>query len=109
MLHRVACFLKIAVVTAIALAFAASASADQPLTGAKPPEQRSRDVLARIDEPLEKPGWITLHLAADFSNGFRISRSLSYGNRSFDLRLRGPVFKTPVRGSNYGLKLELKF
>jgi len=108
MLQRATCRLKTGFVTVLAIALSAAASADQPLPGATPPE-RSRDVLARIDTPAEKSGWVTLHLAVDYSNGIRLSRSLSYGNHNFDLRLRGPVYKTPVRGRNYGLKLELQF
>ena len=107
MLHRARCFKTIAA-AAVALAVGLAASADQPFTGATPPEQRSRDVLARIGAPPGKPGWITDHLAFD-AGGIRISRSRSYGDHTFDLRLRGPVYKTPVRGKNYGLKLELKF
>lgn len=109
MLHSATCRLRTGFVTILAFALGAAASAEQTLPVATPTEQHSRDVLARIDMPPEKSGWITLHLAVDYSNGIRISRSLSYGNRSFDLRLRGPVYKTPVRGRNYGLKLELQF
>jgi len=108
MLHRATCFLKIGVVTTFAIAAGTAASADQAATTTAP-EQRSRDVLARIDAPPGKPGWITRHLAIDYSNGIGFSQTLFYGNRSFDLNLRGPVYTTPLRSRNYGLKLELRF
>jgi len=73
------------------------------------PEQRSRDILAHIDTPPNEPGWVARHIALDYKSGIRISRAMSYGNHRFDLRLRGPVYKTPLRRKNYGLKLELKF
>ena len=105
--HRASSGFRAALATAIALAVSASAGANGGANAA--PEQRSRDILARIDSVPEEPGWISRHIALDYSAGFRISRSLSYGKYHFDLRLRGPVYKTPVRGKNYGLKLELKF
>ena len=109
MLHRATCCLKTVVVIAIALGVALPASADQPLTRATPPEQHSRDVLARLDASPGKSGWFTDLVEVDYSSGIRISWFQSYGNHRFDLRLRGPLYKTPVRKRNYGLKLELKF
>jgi len=93
----------------IALAVCTAARGSEPGdTGARP-EQRSRDILSHIDAPPNEPGWIARYVALDYASGVRISRAVSFGNRRFDLRLRGPVYKTPVRSKNYGLKLELKF
>ena len=76
---------------------------------ADPPEQRSRDILARIDALPAEPGWIARHVALDYESGFRISSAASYGKHRFDLRLRGPVYETPLRARNYGVMLELEF
>ena len=108
MLEQASCRFRTGLATAIALAVGATANADAS-DGAPLPEQRSRDILARIDGAPEEIGWIARHVALDYKTGFRVSRSLSYGKYRFDLRLRGPVFKTPVRRKNYGLKIELKF
>ena len=56
-----------------------------------------------------EPGWIARHVALDYESGFRISSAASYGKHRFDLRLRGPVYETPLRARNYGVMLELEF
>ena len=109
MMRWASCCWRTGVAIAITLAVCSAAGADAPGNGAGQHEQRSRDILALIDAPPNEPGWIARYVALDYKSGIRISRALSYGNRRFDLRLRGPVYKTPVRGRNYGLKLELKF
>ena len=86
-----------------------AASAAAPGTSADPPEQRSRDILARIDASPAEPGWIARHVALDYESGVRISSAASYGEHRFDLRLRGPVYETPLRARNYGVMLELEF
>ena len=106
MRQQASCRLRTGLATAIAPAVGAMASADTP--GALP-EHRSRDILAQVDAPPEEPGWIARNIALDSKSGVRISRALSFGIHRFDLRLRGPIYKTPLRKSNYGLKLEMKF
>ena len=86
-----------------------AASAAAPGSAADPPEQRSRDILARIDALPAEPGWIARHVALDYESGFRISSAASYGKHRFDLRLRGPVYETPLRARNYGVIFELEF
>ena len=96
------------VLAALACPLALSATAH----AAKPtelPERRSREVLALIDAPLTEPGWIVRHVAIDYTSGFHIRHTGSYRDHRFDLRLRGPVYETPLRRSNYGLILEVKF
>ena len=97
----------VATVIALTVGTTATARASDPATDL--PAQRSRDILAHIDTPPNEPGWVARYIALDYKSGIRISLAMSYGNHCFDLRLRGPVYKTPVRGKNYGLKLELKF
>ena len=104
MRQQVSCCLRTGL--AIALAVGAMASADTP--GALP-EHRSRDILAHIDAPPEEPGWIARNIALDSKSGVHISRALSFGIHRIDLRLRGPVYKTPLRKRNYGLTLEMRF
>ena len=95
-------------VTRPSFAAGATANAAAPGTAAVPPERRSREILARIDAPVER-GWIARYVALDYESGFRISSAASYGNHRFELRLRGPVYETPLRARNYGLILELEF
>ena len=106
MRQQVSCCLRTGLATAIALAVGAMASADTP--GALP-EHRSRDILAHIDAPPEEPGWIARNIALDSKSGVRISRALSFGVHRFGLRLRGPIYKTLLRKTNYGLTLEMRF
>lgn len=78
-------------------------------TATDPPQLHSRDILARLDVPHAAPNWIARHVALDFESGFRVSGAASYGNHRYGLRLRGPVYETPLRARNYGLILELEF
>ncbi len=88
---------------------AASGSSHDGAQTPDPPQQHSREILARLDEPHTARGWIARHVAIDFESGFQLSGAASYGNHDFDIRLRGPVYGTPLREWNYGLILELEF
>lgn len=109
MMRLASCCWMTGIAAAITLAFCTAANAGGSDYVASQYAQRSRDILDHIDTPPNEPGWIARYVALDYKSGIRISRAVSYGEHRFDLRLRGPIYKTPVRGKNYGLKLELKF
>jgi hypothetical protein len=96
-------------VVAVALTVLADEARAQDLEDPKPPrQQRSRDVLERIDAPRPEPGWIETHLSLHRKGGLQYSDRFSVGDRTYGFVVRGP-FRGKVDRKELGLSFEIRF
>ena len=71
-------------------------------------QQRSRDVLDRIDSPRPEPSWFETHVSFQRKGGLQYNDSFRLGDREFGFTVRGPV-RGRLNHKELGLSFEIRF